>query len=45
MSTVEIQELGGTAPREPYDLENVGRISMVVDPTAATFGLLEPSPR
>jgi uncharacterized protein len=42
-TTARAKELGATALMEPYDLENVGRLSMLVDPTGATFGLLKPS--
>ena len=39
------KELGATVLMEPSDVENVGRISLLVDPTGATFGLIKPSPR
>jgi uncharacterized protein len=42
-TTARAKELGATPLMEPYDVENVGRISMLVDPTGATFGLLKPS--
>ena len=34
-------ELGATVMREPFDIENIGRIAIVVDPTGAAFGLFK----
>lgn len=31
---------GGTIIRDPHDIENVGRIAVVTDPTGAAFGLM-----
>jgi uncharacterized protein len=39
------KELGATVLIEPYDVENAGRMSVLVDPSGATFGLIRPSPR
>ena len=34
---------GGHVKREPWDVEGVGRIASVQDPTGATMGLMTPS--
>jgi predicted enzyme related to lactoylglutathione lyase len=34
-------ELGATVMREPFDIENIGRIAIAVDPTGAAFGLFK----
>ena len=34
-------ELGAAVMREPFDIENIGRIAIVVDPTGAAFGLFK----
>jgi predicted enzyme related to lactoylglutathione lyase len=34
---------GGTVFREPWDIEGVGRIAMIADPTGAALGLMTPS--
>ena len=40
-TTAKAKELGGTVIREPWDIENVGRIAILVDPTGAAFGLFK----
>jgi uncharacterized protein len=37
------KELGGTVIREPWDIEGVGRIAIIQDPTGAVLGLIKPS--
>ena len=34
---------GGTVMREPFDIEGVGRIAMIADPTGAAVGLMTPA--
>jgi predicted enzyme related to lactoylglutathione lyase len=36
-STVKAKELGGTALMEPFDVMDAGRMSIIQDPTGATF--------
>lgn len=36
------KDLGATAIMEAYDVEGLGRVAMLVDPTGALFGLLKP---
>jgi hypothetical protein len=36
-------ELGGTIAQEPFDVPDVGRIAIVIDPTGAAFGLFQPA--
>lgn len=37
------KELGGTVMGEPFDVMNVGRIAVLLDPFGASFGLFKPS--
>lgn len=34
---------GATVTREPFDVQGIGRIAIVVDPTGAVMGLMTPS--
>lgn len=38
-----VTELGGTICKAPFDIPNVGRIAIVVDPQGAAIGLFQPS--
>jgi predicted enzyme related to lactoylglutathione lyase len=38
-ATAKAQELGATLMLEPTTMENVGRYSVLADPTGAVFGL------
>jgi uncharacterized protein len=40
-TAAKAKELGATVVREPWDIENVGRIAIVIDPTGAVFGLFK----
>jgi predicted enzyme related to lactoylglutathione lyase len=40
-STAKAKELGATVYVEPMEVENVGRFSVLGDPTGATFGLFQ----
>jgi len=42
-TTARAKELGATVKREPWDVEGVGRLSIVQDPAGAVFGLFKPS--
>ena len=42
-TTARAKELGATVQREPFDVGEVGRLSIVTDPTGATFGLFQPA--
>ena len=42
-AVVQTREAGGQIAREPYDVEGVGRIAIVHDPTGAAIGLMTPS--
>jgi uncharacterized protein len=44
-TAAKVTELGGTVLREPWDIEGVGRISIIQDPTGAVLGLIRPQPR
>jgi predicted enzyme related to lactoylglutathione lyase len=38
------REAGGTVHREPFDVEGVGRIAIIADPTGAVLGIMTPVP-
>ncbi|PSC03401.1 glyoxalase [Alsobacter soli] len=40
--TADVRQAGGKVHREPWDIPNVGRISVVSDPGGAVFGLFQP---
>jgi predicted enzyme related to lactoylglutathione lyase len=40
-TAAKAKELGATVMREPFDIENIGRIAIVIDPTGAAFGLFK----
>ena len=42
-STAKAGELGASVHVPPMDVENVGRLSMLADPSGALFGLFKPS--
>lgn len=42
-STARAKELGATIHVEPADIPNVGRFSVIQDPTGAVFGLYKPT--
>ena len=42
-STARAKELGATVHVEPADIPNVGRFSVIQDPTGAVFGLYKPT--
>lgn len=44
-STAKVKELGGQVFMEPWDIEGVGRMSTVVDPTGAVFMLFKMAPQ
>ncbi|MER7777671.1 VOC family protein [Streptomyces sp. NPDC096191] len=39
------RELGGTVPMAATDIEGVGRVARIADPSGARFAVLEPMPR
>jgi len=41
-SAARAGELGATILREPWDIEGLGRLAIVQDPTGAVFGLFKP---
>jgi predicted enzyme related to lactoylglutathione lyase len=42
-SAAKVKTLGGTVQKEPWDIPNIGRVAMVVDPQGAEFGLYTPA--
>ncbi len=42
-SAVRVTELGGKVCKPPFDIPNVGRIALVLDPQGALFGLFQPA--
>ncbi len=44
-ATEKLRKAGGTVHREPADIPNVGRFSVVADPQGAVFMLMTPSPQ
>lgn len=42
-TAARVHELGGKVLREPWDIEGVGRISIIQDPTGAVLGFIKPS--
>jgi uncharacterized protein len=42
-AAARVRELGGTVKREPLDVQGVGRIAIVADPTGAALGLITPA--
>ena len=42
-TAAKAKQLGATILREPWDIEGVGRLAIVQDPTGAVFGLIKPS--
>jgi uncharacterized protein len=42
-AAARVRELGGTVKREPFDVQGVGRIAIVADPTGAALGLITPA--
>jgi uncharacterized protein len=43
-SVKEIEQAGGKALMQPFDIPNVGRIAMVTDPQGAPFYIMKPIP-
>ena len=41
-SSARVKELGGTICKEPFEIPQVGRIAIAVDPQGAGFGLFQP---
>ncbi|WP_298293935.1 VOC family protein [uncultured Litoreibacter sp.] len=39
----DTEALGGTIIRAPWDVEGVGRIAILTDPSGAAFGMMTPS--
>ena len=44
-TTARAKELGATVHVEPADIPNIGRFSVLQDPTGAAFGLFKGSPQ
>ncbi len=44
-STAKAKSLGGTIIRDVHEAGDMGWLSIVMDPTGATFGLWKPKPR
>ena len=44
-SAKKVLELGGAVMREPMDIPNVGRFSIITDPTGAHIAIFKPGPR
>ena len=42
-AAAKAKELGATVYREPWDIEGVGRLAIIGDPTGAVFGLFNPA--
>ena len=42
-ATKQTAEMGGTVVREPWDVDGVGRIAIVMDPSGSGLGLMTPS--
>jgi predicted enzyme related to lactoylglutathione lyase len=42
-TTARAKELGGTILQEPMDIPDIGRFSIIQDPTGATVGIYKPS--
>lgn len=39
------KEAGGQVVMEPFDVEGVGRIAIIMDPTGAAVGIMTPAPQ
>ncbi len=42
-SATDTEAMGGTIIRAPWDVDGVGRVAIVSDPSGAAFGLMTPS--
>lgn len=41
----QVQALGGTVERAPFDIPGVGRIAIISDPGGAVLGIMTPTPQ